>query len=156
MVIIPEMINDKKVDEKFKLSVYSSEKRVDLFIINPVGSINTNSYPILQKELEWILESRPEIILFDMKEVFYINFRGLRVILKTIIEMKKRNGKVYITNIQPRVMEMIEIMNGILPKWVSGYQKQLENYLDANHDNSSADSQVTQSCDHEKAYKLAS
>lgn len=137
MKTYPENMTDSKVNEgfKFKLSVTASEERAGLFVIHPTGSINTNTYPILKKEMEWIFESKPEIILFDMKRVNYVNLRGLRVILKTIIKMNLRNGKVYLTNLQPEIKEMFEVMNDALPEWFFGSRKQLENYHDAIHKN---------------------
>ena len=81
--------------------------------------------------MEWIFESKPEIILFDMKYVNYVNLRGLRVILRTIIEMNQRRGQVYLTNLQPEIKKMFEVMNGALPEWVFENRKLWENYLDA-------------------------
>lgn len=135
METYPENKIDNKIYESFNLSVTAGEERAGLFVIHPVGSINTNTYPILKKEMEWIFESRPEIILFDMKQVNYVNFRGLRVILKTIMEMNQRSGKVYLTNLQPEIKEMFEVMNDALPEWFFGSRKQLEIYLDAIHNN---------------------
>ena len=135
MKTYPENMTDNKVNENFNLSVTASEERAGLFVIHPVGSINTNTYPILKEEMEWILGSGPETILFDMKQVNYVNLRGLRVILKTIIKMNQRSGKVYLTNLQPEIKEMFEVMNGALPEWFFGSRKQLEIYLDAIHNN---------------------
>ena len=150
----PDSMTDRKVYQDFSLSVYSSEERVGLFILHPVGSINTNTSPILQREMQRIIESSPEIILLDMNQVNYVNFRGLRVILKTIIEMNQRNGKVCLTNLQHQVREMFEIMHGILPKWVFEGRKQLEHIIDANHNNCSGNSQWTKSDDADKAHNL--
>jgi len=135
MKTYPENMTDSKVNESFNLSVTASEERAGLFVIHPTGSINTNTYPILKKEMEWIFESKPEIILFDMKQVNYVNLRGLRVILKTIIKMNLRNGKVYLTNLQPEIKEMFEVMNDALPEWFFGSREQLDNYHDAIHNN---------------------
>ena len=137
MKTYPEIMTNSEINERFNLRVTASEKRAGLFVILPVGSINTNTYSILKKELEWILESWPEIILFDMKQVNYVNFRGLRVILKTIIKMNLRKGKVYLTNLQPEIKEMFDVMNDALPEWFFGNRKQLEIYLDAIHNNCS-------------------
>jgi len=133
METYPEIMTDSKVDESFTLSVTASEERAGLFIIHPVGSLNTITYPILNKEMEWIFESRPEIILFDMINVNYVNLRGLRVILKTIIKMNQRSGQVYLTNLQPEIKKMFEVMNSALPEWVFGSRKLWENYFDAIH-----------------------
>ncbi|MGD9057568.1 MAG: STAS domain-containing protein [Desulfobacterales bacterium] len=131
---------------------YNSRERADFFIIRPVGSINTNTYMSLQKEIELILESGPETILFDMKQVNYINFSGLRVILKTIVKMSQLKGNVYITDLQPQVKEMFEIMIGALPHWLSRSRKQLENCLDENHLNHTGNSLWIKSDETEKVY----
>ena len=56
MEAYPEIMTDNQVNESFNLSVCANEKRAGLFIIVPVGSINTNTYPILQREMDRIFE----------------------------------------------------------------------------------------------------
>ncbi|MGD9361523.1 MAG: STAS domain-containing protein [Desulfobacterales bacterium] len=154
MVTYPETMNDGKVNRDFVIRVHSIEVRVGLFIIHPVGSINTNTSPILQKELQRIIESRPEIVLLDMNQVNYINFRGLRVILKTIMELNQCNGKFCLMNLQPQVKEMFEIMHRILPKWVFEGRKQLEHYLDPDQNDCTGNSQWTTSDDADNVHNL--
>ena len=137
MKTYPEFVTDSRINDSTNLSVTASEESAGHFIINLVGSINTNTHSILQKEMEWIFESGPDIILIDMKQVNYINFRGLRVILKTILAMNQRSGKVFLTNLQPKIKEMFEVMNRALPERIFGSRKQFENYLDAIHNNCS-------------------
>ena len=154
MKTYPEIVTDRKVSHTYNLSVHSSEEGTGLFIIHPVGSINTNTSPILQKEMQQILKSKPEIILIDMNQVNFINFRGLRVILKTIMEMNQRNGKICLTNLQPNIKEMFEIMHDILPKWIFEGRKQLEYYLDGNHNNCFGSCRLTKFDDADKAHNL--
>ena len=132
-----ELMTDSNVNDSFNLSVTAKEEKVGFFIIHPVGSINTNTYTILKNKMAWVLESKTEIILMDMIQVDYINFRGLRVILETIMEMNRRGGKVYLTNLHPELKEMFEVMNGALPESILGSRKELEIYLDAIHNNCS-------------------
>ena len=70
-----------------------------------------------------------------MTQVDYVNLRGLRVILKTIVKMIQHSGQVYLTNLQPEIKKMFEVMNGALPEWVFESPKLWENYFDAIHDN---------------------
>ena len=139
----PEIMTDNKVNGNFNSSVHLNEKREGFFIIHPDGPMNTKTSPVLQNAVEQIFESQPEIIVFDMKQVNCINFRGLRVILKTIIEMDQRYGKVYLTNLQPQIKEMFEIMNGALPEWIFESRNQLEKYLGAMHNSCSDYSNMT-------------
>ena len=125
----PGIILDSTSCEGFSLSVYSIEKNSSGFIIHPVGSLDMNSYFILEKKVELILDSAPEVIIFDMEYVYYINCSGLRVILRTIKQMKQRSRRVYLMNPQVQIMEMFEIMNGLIPPWIFADPKELEHYL---------------------------
>ncbi len=104
-------MTDSKVNGSSKLSVYVSEKRKGFFVIQPIGSINTITSPILQNEVEQIYESKPEIIMFDMQQVSYMNSKGLHVILKVHQAMKLRGGRVVLTNLQPHIKEVFDIID---------------------------------------------
>ena len=125
----PGIILDSTSDEGFALSVYSIDKTPGGIIIHPVGSLDSNSYLIFEKKVDFILASAPEVIVFDMEHVYYINCRGLRVILRTIKEMKLQNRRVYLINPQFHIIEMFEILNGLVPPWIFADPKELENHL---------------------------
>ena len=108
---------DSPVNNRFNLRVYYSEKRKGRFIICPVGAIHTLTFQTLKNEIARILESKPEMIVFDMKQVDYINSKGLHVILDTIVEMYTRSGNVYLTNLQPQIEHIFDVMKGALPLW---------------------------------------
>ena len=104
-------MTDSKVNGSSKLSVYVSEKREGFFVIQPIGSINTITSPILQNEVEQICESKPEIIMFNMKQVSYINSKGLHILLKVHQAMKLRGGRIVLTNLQPHIKEVFDIID---------------------------------------------
>ena len=115
--------------EGFCLSIYPIEKTSGGFIVHLVGSLDMNSYPILENKLEFIIASSPEVIIFDMEHVHYVNGKGLRVILRTITYMKQRSRRVYLMNLQIQIKEMFEIMNGLMPQWIFTDLQELENHL---------------------------
>ena len=122
----PGIILDSISCEGFCLSVYPIEKISGGFIVHLVGSLDMNSYLILEKKVELILKSTPKIIIFDMQHVHYLNCRGLRVILDTIKQMKQRRRRVYLMNLQIQIKEMFEIMNGLMPPWIYADAEELE------------------------------
>lgn len=125
----PGIILDSTSCETFSLSVYSIEKIPGGFIIHPVGPLDLSSYVILEEKVELILATAPKVIIFDMEHVHYINGRGLRVILRTIKQMKQRSRRVYLINLQVQIMEMFEIINGLVPPWIFADPEELENLL---------------------------
>ena len=139
----PAIILDSTSCEGFSLSVYPIRNLRGGFIIHPVGSLDMNTYMILENKVDSILEAAPEIIIFDMGHVYYINCRGLRVILKSVKQMKRRNRRVYLMNLQVHIKEMFEIMNGLLPQWIFADPEELENCLQSMHIGGSGERQIT-------------
>lgn len=125
-----EIMTDYKVNGSSNLSVYVSEKKEGFFIIHPIGSINAITSSILQNEVEQIYESKPEIIMFDMKQVSYINSKGLHVILKAHQAMKSRGGRIVLMNFQPHIKKVFDIINALPKQQIFASRYELDNYLD--------------------------
>ena len=124
--IIQEGINRKS----FSHRVYNRKKRPGVFTIQPVGSMDANAYPIIERKTEQILKSAPEVIIFDMQHVYYINSQGLRVILKVQRVMKQRGGRVVLSNLQPHIKEVFDIIDALPAQRIFANRHELDNYLD--------------------------
>ena len=145
MSAYPGILTESNVDGSSNLKVYCREKSAGVFIIQPIGSINTFTYLILQNEVEQIFESKLEIIEFDMKDVNYINSKGLSVILKVHQTMKSRGGRVVLTNLQPHIKKVFEIINALPKQRIFANRHELDNYLDTMQNSYSDDSYITKS-----------
>ena len=126
----PGIVIDNKVNGSFNLSVNVNEKREGFFVLQLIGPINTITSLILQNEVEQIFESKPEIIMFDMKQVSYINSKGLHVILKVHQAMKPNGGRVVLINLQPHIKEVFDIINALPAQRIFANRHELDNYLD--------------------------
>ena len=126
----PGNMADNKINGSFSLSVNVNERREGFFVLQPIGSINTITSPILQNDVEQIYESKPEIIMFDMKQVSYINSRGLHVILKVHQAMKSRGGRVVLFNLQPNIKEVFDIIDALPAQRIFASRHELDNNLD--------------------------
>jgi len=121
---------DNKIKGSFNLSVNVNQRIAGFFVLKPIGSINTITSPILQNKVEQIYESKPEIIMFDMKQVSYINSKGLHVILKVHQVMKSRGGRVVLTNLQPHIKTVFDIIDALPAQRIFASRHELDNYLD--------------------------
>ncbi|MDR3063713.1 MAG: STAS domain-containing protein [Methanobrevibacter sp.] len=79
------------------------ENSLDVKII---GRLDTNTAPILEKELSNDLPDIKELT-FDFEELFYISSAGLRVILSTQ-KIMNTQGKMVIKNVNGLVMEVFD------------------------------------------------
>ena len=127
----PGSMADNKINGSFNLSINVNERREGIFVLQPIGSINTITSPILQNEVEQIYESKPEIIMFDMKQVSYINSKGLHVILKVHQAMKSRGGRVVLINLQPHIKEVFDIIDALPAQRIFANRHELDNYLNS-------------------------
>jgi len=126
----PGIMTDYKVNGSSNLSVWFSEKRDGFFDIQPVGPINAITCPILQTKVKQIIESKPEVVLFDLKQVSYINSKGLRVILKAHQAMKSRGGRVVLINLQPHIKKVFDIIDALPAQRIFASRHEMDNYLD--------------------------
>jgi len=112
------------------LTVSSTQKAKGLFVISPVGSLDSNTYLILQEQTDKVLTEKPSMIVFDMKALEYMSSAGVRVILKTRDTLKKNDGKITFMNLQPQIKKVFEIINAIPSMRIFSSIQELDEYLD--------------------------
>jgi anti-anti-sigma factor len=112
------------------LKVTAKEQRVGVFVISPVGSIDSDTFSILEDRVDLILDSSPSEIVFDMRSVDYISSAGIRVILKAKKALKKNEGKVILVHLQPQVKKVFDIIKALPTMTVFTSIEELDDYLD--------------------------
>ena len=112
------------------LRVTVKEQRVGVFVISPVGSIDSDTYRFLEDRADLILESSPSEIVFDMTSVDYISSAGIRVILKVGKALKKNEGKIILVHLQPQVKKVFDIIKALPTMTVFTSIEELDDYLD--------------------------
>ena len=112
------------------LKVSSTQNRPGVFTISPIGSIDARTHTMLEEEVESVLNEKAYVIIFDMEFLDYISSMGIRVLLKTKKEMKKRAGKVAFMKLQPQIKKVFDILNALPTMQVFASIKELDKYLD--------------------------
>jgi anti-anti-sigma factor len=93
------------------------------------GRLDTTTAPELEKQLQDIFSQPIGFLLFDLRNLTYISSAGIRTILFAHQEMAKRKGQVLITNLQPQIQQVMEII-GVLPSLtVLGTEQEADEYL---------------------------
>jgi len=113
------------------LKVKSYSKRPGVVVVSPIGSINAGTYSILEEKVDEILESPPDVIIFDMEFTDYISSTGIRVLLKTKKAMKAANGRMVFMNLQPQIQKVFDILKAIPSLKVFASIQELDQYLDS-------------------------
>ncbi len=62
------------------LKVNSAETRPGVFSVSPIGTLDGNTYQILEATVDAVLKELPDVIIFDLEFLDYINSMGVRVL----------------------------------------------------------------------------
>jgi anti-sigma B factor antagonist len=93
------------------------------------GRLDTTTAPELEKQLQDIFSRPIGFLLFDLRNLSFISSAGIRSILYAHQQMAQRNGKVLITNLQPQIQQVMDII-GVLPALeVLGTEEEADEYL---------------------------
>ena len=112
------------------LNITSREKDPGVFVLSSEGSLDTNTYSILEKQVDSILEGSPKVIIFDMEFLNYISSMGVRVILKARKALEKRGGDIVLLNLKPHIKKVFDIINALPSEQVFSSVEEMDQYLD--------------------------
>ena len=74
------------------------------------GEIDLQNSPELRTELiELLARHAPQRVVLNLSQVPYMDSSAIAVLVELLQKVRKTNGKVYLTNLQPRVKGLVEI-----------------------------------------------
>jgi anti-anti-sigma factor len=114
-----------------ELTVNVEQKAQGAYAVFPIGSLNSNTFMVLEERIKTVLEKSPTLIVLDLKDLEYLSSAGMRVILKTRDAMKKINGKLVFMHLQPQIRKVFDIINALPSMQVFKSIEELDEYLDA-------------------------
>lgn len=112
------------------LKVTSTEKRPGVVTISPIGSIDAQSCTILEERVDTVLSAKPDVIIFDMEFLDYMNSMGVRVLMKAKKQIQKADGKLIFIKLQPQIKKVFDILNALPTLKVFSSIQELDEYLD--------------------------
>jgi len=79
-------------------------------IASIVGEIDLHRSPDLRGDLMLLLNGRnPVKFILDCSRVPYMDSSAIAVLVETLQKLRKLGGKLFLTNLQPRVRSLLEI-----------------------------------------------
>jgi anti-sigma B factor antagonist len=112
------------------LVVRSTEKMPRVFVLSPVGSLDSNTYGILEEKIDYLVrEGDAKLITLDMAGVDYISSMGVRVVLKAQKLLKQGAGSLVMMHLQPQIKKVFEIINALPSLQIFSSIQELDDYL---------------------------
>lgn len=85
------------------------EKQNDVSIFRLNGRLDSNTSPEFEGRILKIIENGSNKLIIDFEALEYISSAGLRVVNKTLRQLKTREGKLILCSMQDYVKEVFEI-----------------------------------------------
>ena len=111
------------------LDIKIEKVRAGYYTVSPVGSIDSDTYMELEKQLKAILIPSTKAVNLNMEGVNYLSSIGFGIIFKTAEALKKNGGTLAITSLQPNVKRVFDAVKAI-PESLFATMKEADEYLD--------------------------
>jgi len=73
------------------------------------GELDTNAAPLLEKELNQLMEQGANKVLLNCEKMDFISSTGLRILLATAQKLKEKNGELRVCSLNEDVTEVFDI-----------------------------------------------
>jgi anti-anti-sigma factor len=81
----------------------------ELTILTLTGRLDTLNFPLLESEMTALLENNQKNIVMDCHGLDYVSSSGLRVLLKSLKQVRSAGGKLALCNLQPQISQIFKI-----------------------------------------------
>ena len=90
--------------------VPSVRREGDAILATVKGEIDLHNSPTLRTQLLKFLEQeKPKKLILNLGSVPYMDSSAIAVLVEALQKLRKTGGKIYLTNLQPRVKGLLEI-----------------------------------------------
>ena len=112
------------------LKIRTEQKRDGVVTISLIGSIDRRTYPDFEAAADSVLNQNPNVIIFDMEYMDYINSMGAKALLNSNKKMSRQNCEVLFLRIQPHIKKVFDILDTLPLMQIFDSPAELDVYLD--------------------------
>jgi len=103
-----QTIVNPHVNKDLEMEITQKEENGILFITIR-GRLDADSSPEAEKVVQDALQGQTTRVLFDLASLEYLSSAGLRVLLSTAKEMRRRDGKFVLCSLNEFVKELFDV-----------------------------------------------
>jgi anti-sigma B factor antagonist len=107
----------------------TSEEGAGIVTIRAGGSLDSTTAPQLEERIDAARAKGPSALVLDLKDLSYISSAGVRVIVATHKAMKGAGHSMALTNMQPQIRRVFEIIMALPSLNVFENTEELDRYL---------------------------
>ena len=100
------------------------------YMVLPCGRLDTTTAPLFEKKLNALLVPNRKVLIFDLAQLVYLSSAGVRIIFKARKFMDEHHHTFLMTNLQPQIQKVFDIVNALPSEHVFKDMSEVDNYLD--------------------------
>ena len=85
------------------------ETRGKVKIVGLRGRLDANTSPVVEKQLQALMDQGQERLVLDLSELTYISSLGLRIFMAVAKNIQKVNGKLALSGLNDHIYEIFKI-----------------------------------------------
>ena len=113
------------------LQIDVNHKSDELWEVSLTGSLDTETAPQLDQELEQVFVPGSKKLIFNMSGLHYVSSAGIRVIARSSKKMKENSGAVAMTGLQPQIEKIFDIVKALPNFAIFKNEAEADEYFDA-------------------------
>jgi anti-anti-sigma factor len=95
------------------------------------GSLELAVLGKASKALAAVVAANPKVIVIDLARLTFIDSSGIGLLLKTRVDLESKGGKVFVTNMQPSIRKVFDIVKALPGTAIFKSTKEMDDYLKA-------------------------
>jgi len=112
-----------------KLTIRTRQTKANVITLTPQGPVDGNTYMLLDKTIAGILGEPIKVLILDMEGVDFVSSAGVGTIMKAKTSLARKGAELAMTNVQPQVKKVFEIIRLLPTLGVFQSQQELDDYL---------------------------
>jgi anti-anti-sigma factor len=112
-----------------RLTIDVQQMEAGIVTLKLVGVIDGRTYELLDREMGTVTEESIRVLVLDMTGVEFVTSAGIGTIIKAKVSLARKGAELTLTNLQPQVERVFEIIR-LLPTFkVFRDRDELDEYL---------------------------
>ena len=112
-----------------QLTIRTRQTKANVITLTPQGPVDGNTYMLLDKTIGGLLGEPIKVLILDMEGVNFVSSAGVGIIMKAKTSLAKKRAELVMTNLQPQVKKVFEIIRLLPTLGVFQSQQELDDYL---------------------------
>ncbi|MBU2102937.1 MAG: STAS domain-containing protein [Candidatus Omnitrophota bacterium] len=111
------------------LTVRTLIQNPNTYVLYPIGTIDSDTSPILEKAITAALSSKPKNVVLDLEKTTYLTSLGISVIINANKELEKNGGALILINVPASIKKVFEIIKALPAQSIFSSREELDAYL---------------------------